>query len=37
MLQFGGGGHNAAGTCQINNNKAAEILQTLIKRINANE
>lgn len=36
MLQFGGDGHNAAGTGEINN-KAAEMLQTLIKRINANE
>ena len=37
MLQYGGGGHNAAGTCQIDNDKAAEVLQTLIKRINADE
>jgi len=37
MLQYGGGGHNAAGTCQIGNDKAAEVLQTLIKRINADE
>jgi nanoRNase/pAp phosphatase (c-di-AMP/oligoRNAs hydrolase) len=36
MLQFGGGSHNAAGTGQMNN-KAAKMLQTLIKRINANE
>ena len=37
MLQYGGGGHNAAGTCQIDNDKAVEVLQTLIKRINADE
>lgn len=37
MLQYGGGGHNAAGTCQIDNDQAAEVLQTLIKRINADE
>jgi nanoRNase/pAp phosphatase (c-di-AMP/oligoRNAs hydrolase) len=37
MLEYGGGGHNAAGTCQINNEQAADVLQTLIKRINADE
>ena len=35
MLEFGGGGHNAAGTCQVDNYKAAATLQALIKRINA--
>lgn len=35
MLEFGGGGHNAAGTCQVDNDKAAATLQALIKRINA--
>jgi nanoRNase/pAp phosphatase (c-di-AMP/oligoRNAs hydrolase) len=33
MLQYGGGGHNAAGTCQIDNAKADEVLQTLITKI----
>ena len=37
MLQYGGGGHNAAGTCQVENDQAAVVLQTLIKRINADE
>jgi len=37
MLQYGGGGHNAAGTCQVDNDQAAVVLQTLIKRINADE
>jgi nanoRNase/pAp phosphatase (c-di-AMP/oligoRNAs hydrolase) len=37
MLQYGGGGHNAAGTCQVDNDQAAAVLQTLIKRINADE
>ena len=37
MLEYGGGGHNAAGTCQIDNDKAADVLQILIKRINADE
>lgn len=37
MLEYGGGGHNAAGTCQIDNEQAATVLQTLIKRINADE
>ncbi|MBW7902068.1 MAG: exopolyphosphatase [Rhodocyclaceae bacterium] len=35
MLQYGGGGHQAAGTCQVDNDKAAETLQTLITKINA--
>lgn len=35
MLGYGGGGHNAAGTCQISNMKSEETLQELIKRINA--
>lgn len=35
MLEYGGGGHNAAGTCQIANDKAEEVLQILIHRINA--
>ena len=35
MLEFGGGGHAAAGTCQIANDQADAVLQTLIQRINA--
>ena len=34
MLGYGGGGHHAAGTCQITNLKAEEILQELIAKIN---
>jgi nanoRNase/pAp phosphatase (c-di-AMP/oligoRNAs hydrolase) len=34
MLQYGGGGHQAAGTCQVDNDRAAEVLAELIKRIN---
>ena len=34
MLQYGGGGHNAAGTCQVDNAQAEEVLQALIKQIN---
>ncbi len=30
MLRYGGGGHNAAGTCQIENEKAEAILEELI-------
>ncbi len=37
MLQYGGGGHSAAGTCQIDNDKAAEVLADLIVAINENE
>lgn len=33
MLEFGGGGHEAAGTCQVDNLKSEETLQTLVKQI----
>ena len=35
MLEFGGGGHAAAGTCQIGNDKADRMLQMLVQRITA--
>jgi nanoRNase/pAp phosphatase (c-di-AMP/oligoRNAs hydrolase) len=35
MLEYAGGGHQAAGTCQVANDQAAATLQTLIARINA--
>ncbi len=35
MLQYGGGGHENAGTCQVPNDKAEQVLQELIARINA--
>ena len=35
MLHYGGGGHVAAGTCQIDNDRANAVLQELIKKINA--
>ena len=35
MLHYGGGGHENAGTCQIDNDKAAEVLAELVTRINA--
>jgi nanoRNase/pAp phosphatase (c-di-AMP/oligoRNAs hydrolase) len=34
-LQYGGGGHAAAGTCQADNDHAEAVLQELIKKINA--
>lgn len=34
-LTYGGGGHEKAGTCQIENDQADAILQELIKKINA--
>jgi len=34
MLAYGGGGHHAAGTCQVENEQAAETLAALIARIN---
>ncbi len=35
MLVYGGGGHAAAGTCQVENDKAEAVLQELISTINA--
>jgi len=34
MLVYGGGGHQAAGTCQVANDRADAVLQELIDRIN---
>ena len=34
MLQYGGGGHNAAGTCQVDNLRAVQVLTALIQQIN---
>lgn len=34
MLQYGGGGHVAAGTCQIDTDKADDVLKELIEKIN---
>ena len=35
MLEYGGGGHEAAGTCQVENEQAVAVLGALISRINA--
>jgi nanoRNase/pAp phosphatase (c-di-AMP/oligoRNAs hydrolase) len=35
MLSYGGGGHEAAGTCQVANADAAGVLAELVERINA--
>jgi nanoRNase/pAp phosphatase (c-di-AMP/oligoRNAs hydrolase) len=35
MLQYGGGGHENAGTCQVANEKAESVLEELIAKINA--
>jgi nanoRNase/pAp phosphatase (c-di-AMP/oligoRNAs hydrolase) len=35
MLTYGGGGHDNAGTCQVDNAEAATVLQELIQQINA--
>ena len=37
MLRYGGGGHANAGTCQIANDKADEILQELIEKMTTKE
>lgn len=35
MLSYGGGGHDAAGTCQVSNLKADEELSSIVEKINA--
>jgi nanoRNase/pAp phosphatase (c-di-AMP/oligoRNAs hydrolase) len=35
MLEYGGGGHDAAGTCQVPNDDAERVLGELVARINA--
>jgi nanoRNase/pAp phosphatase (c-di-AMP/oligoRNAs hydrolase) len=35
MLQYGGGGHQNAGTCQVENDKADAVLKELVGKINA--
>ena len=35
MLQYGGAGHEAAGTCQVENEDAPRVLEELIAKINA--
>ena len=35
MLEYGGGGHENAGTCQVDNERAEEVLGALIHRINS--
>jgi nanoRNase/pAp phosphatase (c-di-AMP/oligoRNAs hydrolase) len=35
MLSYGGGGHEAAGTCQVANEDAESVLAALIARVNA--
>ena len=37
MLKYGGGGHHAAGTCQVKNEDADTLLQEVIAQINAAE
>jgi nanoRNase/pAp phosphatase (c-di-AMP/oligoRNAs hydrolase) len=37
MLAYGGGGHEAAGTCQIDNDRAADVLAELVGTIDAAE
>ena len=34
MLAYGGGGHEAAGTCQVENDEAERVLGELVERIN---
>jgi nanoRNase/pAp phosphatase (c-di-AMP/oligoRNAs hydrolase) len=37
MLQYGGGGHAKAGTCQVPIEEADDVLKALVKQINAND
>ena len=34
MYEYGGGGHMNAGTCQVDNDKAEETIESIISRIN---
>jgi len=36
MLKYGGGGHQNAGTCQIENDRASKVLKELIAQIQQN-
>jgi len=36
MLSYGGGGHDAAGTCQVANDEAGRVLAELLERVAAN-
>ncbi|WP_188261817.1 exopolyphosphatase [Azospirillum tabaci] len=35
MLEYGGGGHEAAGTCQVDNDKAEAVLEEIVARMRA--
>jgi len=35
MLRYGGGGHQAVGTCQVDNERAAKVLDEILAKINA--
>ncbi|PWC75531.1 exopolyphosphatase [Azospirillum sp. TSH64] len=35
MLEYGGGGHQAAGTCQVDNDRAEEVLEAVVARMRA--
>ncbi|MHA7065412.1 exopolyphosphatase [Azospirillum argentinense] len=35
MLEYGGGGHEAAGTCQVDNDKAEAVLEEIVGRMRA--
>jgi nanoRNase/pAp phosphatase (c-di-AMP/oligoRNAs hydrolase) len=35
MLSYGGGGHMAAGTCQVENERADTVLGEIVARLNA--
>ena len=35
MLEYGGGGHDAAGTCQIANESADRVLKEIVERLSA--
>ena len=37
MLAYGGGGHGAAGTCQIDNDHAETVLAEIVETIDAHE
>jgi len=36
LLEYGGGGHEAAGTCQVTNESAEKVLHEIVEQLNAN-
>jgi nanoRNase/pAp phosphatase (c-di-AMP/oligoRNAs hydrolase) len=37
MMEYGGGGHEGAGTCQVSNERADEVVEEIIERVKERE